>query len=158
MKALNPNLYATLTPRQRVIATLEAEARGDEQEVERLIKTCPKKTYTMNDAAYTDTMAGLASAILAVECDLLSTALICTLTVKRNFDIFDRYAQRLADVQAAWRETLEENGINPDTMAKVAPIRHPLLAYLLEKAPPPDPEAVKEQKKLTRNVFEGLGE
>ncbi len=152
MKALNANLYATLTPSQRVIATIEAEARDDQEEVQRLVRTCPKKTYSMNDAAYTDTLQSLISATVAVECDLLSAALTCVLAIKRDANLFNRCAQHMADIHAAWRETLADYGINPDSLAKAAPIRHPILDYLLENTPPPDPEAVKEQKKLLCNV------
>jgi hypothetical protein len=46
-------LYDRLRPEERVRAVLKAEARRDEQEVKRLIESCPRKTYSMADAAYT---------------------------------------------------------------------------------------------------------
>jgi len=59
MKAIKPMVYEALTPKQRVIATLEAEARDDQAEVRRLVETCPKVTYRANDERYSGTMRGI---------------------------------------------------------------------------------------------------
>ncbi len=42
-------LYDRLTPEERFRLDLEAMARGDREESERLTRTCPRKTYVMND-------------------------------------------------------------------------------------------------------------
>lgn len=49
---IKPQIYESLTPRQRVIASIEALARGDEEEKRRLVKSCPKKSYLQTDTAY----------------------------------------------------------------------------------------------------------
>ena len=42
-------LYDKLTPEERFRLDLEAMARGDREESERLTRTCPRQTYVMND-------------------------------------------------------------------------------------------------------------
>ncbi len=42
-------LYDKLTPEERFRLDLEAMARGDREESERLTRTCPRRTYVMND-------------------------------------------------------------------------------------------------------------
>ncbi len=42
-------LYDRLTPEERFRLDLEAMARGDAKESERLTRTCPRRTYVMND-------------------------------------------------------------------------------------------------------------
>jgi hypothetical protein len=47
-------LYDRFDPEERFRLTLEAMARGDEQEAKRLSGSCPLRTYTMKDVAYSD--------------------------------------------------------------------------------------------------------
>lgn len=42
-------LYDRLTPEERFRLDLEAMARGDREESQRLTRTCPRQTYVMND-------------------------------------------------------------------------------------------------------------
>lgn len=51
--------YDKFTPDERVKLTLVAIARGDEEEVGRLKRTCPKKHYLQTDIAYSDKMENL---------------------------------------------------------------------------------------------------
>ena len=44
--------YGILTPQERLILTVEAQARGDTEERGTLAVTCPKKSYLMNDYKY----------------------------------------------------------------------------------------------------------
>ena len=41
--------YDRLTPEERFQLDVLALARGDEEESERLVASCPRRTYTMND-------------------------------------------------------------------------------------------------------------
>jgi hypothetical protein len=43
------HLYDRLTPEERFRLDVLALARGDEEESERLIRTCPRRGYTMNE-------------------------------------------------------------------------------------------------------------
>ena len=45
-------LYEGLTPEERFRLDLEAMARGDISESERLVRTCPRKNYVMNDWSF----------------------------------------------------------------------------------------------------------
>jgi hypothetical protein len=63
-------LYDRFTPEERFRLTLEALARGDEQEAERLSESCPRRTYTMNDAAYGDRMRAGLQITMAICLDL----------------------------------------------------------------------------------------
>ena len=47
-------LYDRFTPEERFRLDLEAMARGDEEESRRLVDSCPRKSYTMTDIAFTD--------------------------------------------------------------------------------------------------------
>jgi hypothetical protein len=47
-------LYDRFTPEERFRLDLEAMTRGDEEESRRLVDSCPRKSYTMTDIAFTD--------------------------------------------------------------------------------------------------------
>jgi hypothetical protein len=47
-------LYDRFTPEERFRLDVEACARGDEQESRRLLERCPRRTYTMNDWAFSN--------------------------------------------------------------------------------------------------------
>ena len=52
MGGSNGQLYEQFAPQERLTLILEALARGDQAEADRLSGSCPRKTYTMRDAAY----------------------------------------------------------------------------------------------------------
>jgi hypothetical protein len=45
-------LYDRLTPEERFRLDVLAKARGDKAESEHLTRTCPKRSYTMNEVAF----------------------------------------------------------------------------------------------------------
>ena len=47
-------LLAVLEPGERAMAAILAGARGDDLQVARLVRTCPRRTYTQRDADFTD--------------------------------------------------------------------------------------------------------
>ena len=51
-------LYDRFTPDERFRLDLEAMTRGDEEESRRLVDSCPRKSYTMTDIAFTDRWLG----------------------------------------------------------------------------------------------------
>ena len=53
MRQLDP-MYEKFTPRERVALMVEALARKDYGEADRLIDTCERKRYEMADASYTE--------------------------------------------------------------------------------------------------------
>ena len=71
------NHYQHLTAEERFRLFVQAMGRKDEQELDRLDNTCPRKTYTQQDWEYTNmkmtfTVYALASALEAVRTDLLA--------------------------------------------------------------------------------------
>ncbi len=56
MKDTITKYYPNLTGQERFQLAIKATAAGNESETNRLIKTCPKKDYRMNDAAFLDRM------------------------------------------------------------------------------------------------------
>jgi hypothetical protein len=75
MNKITTSVYENLTPKQRVVASIEAESRGDAAERKRLIQTCPKVTYSQNDAKFSETMDQLLIAAAGIECELRGHAL-----------------------------------------------------------------------------------
>lgn len=144
---LKPIVYENLTIRERIIASVEALARGDMDERQRLISTCPKKTVTQTDPAYSDVMERLMFMALAVQCDLRTEAICFQFAIKLE-EPFDIFLQRMADIQAAWHQILEEYGIDPASMDKATRPPHPIVDLLMDlvNAAEPDPEKTKEYK------------
>ncbi len=67
MNNTNGKLYETFSGPERLTLVLEALARRDEGEADRLSGSCPRKTYTMRDAAYGDRL-DTAFDIMAIAC------------------------------------------------------------------------------------------
>ena len=131
--------YEALSPRQRLIAAIDAIARMDWAELDQLKTTCPLKTYRREDTAFRDVMEALLAAGMGVEVDLLGAALwffACP-----DPERCEAARQDIAAIEAAWLDLLADMGITSPT---AAPLRHPLVSVLLENAPEPDPEKVAE--------------
>jgi len=146
---INPALYETLSPRQRIIATIEAEARGDQAEVQRLVKTCPRKTYSQADAAYTDTMNALQSLCMMIQIELLQHALGFWCAVQQDHAASAVLLQRMADIQAAWAEVIKPMGLDPSYVEKAfLPPSTPILEIFLDFLPEPNPENVTPYREV----------
>ncbi len=63
-------LYDRLTPEERFRLDVLAMARGDEEESEHLTSTCPKRSYTMNEVAFTGRWHGALELTLMTLLDL----------------------------------------------------------------------------------------
>lgn len=163
---IKPQIYESLTPRQRVIASIEALARGDEEEKRRLVKSCPKKSYLRTDAAYADTMDLLICLSVAIEADLRGCALnYFFASWQEGKDGKPRTAfkqaslQNMADIIQAWRNALKNQGIDPNTMEIASRnITHFLVEWLEFEMFDPDPEQVKKfQDILEENISRSYG-
>jgi hypothetical protein len=142
---IKPRVYESLTPRQRVIATIEAEARDDDDEVRRLRNTCPKFTYRQTDAEYSQTMIRIVAFSLAVESDIRGNIIGALLAVMMDHDdALEKFLQNIANIRAAWDSVLEEMGIDPETMKKFAPPPHFANDFIYDLLPEPDERAVVE--------------
>lgn len=56
---LNDRLYERLTPKERFNIALSASARNDRQEIERIKKTCPVRSYRMYDAEFVNMITNI---------------------------------------------------------------------------------------------------
>ena len=66
--------YDRFDPDERFRLVLEAAARGDEEDIERLRDTCPREMYTAIDIAYSDRISGSLK-ITMMLCQLLAPSL-----------------------------------------------------------------------------------
>jgi len=100
--------YERLEPRERMIAAIGAAARADDQEIDRLVGSCPRHTYVETDVAFTQRMraAGYVTTALAVELGPLLRTLIVLDSVCDYLEVrSDRYinALWLAARAALWQ-------------------------------------------------------
>ena len=140
------SVYESLSPRQRIIAAMDAIARDDTAEIDRLKSTCPVKSYRQRHAAFSDTIEALFGAGLALEAHLRGEAL--------SWWADERGAallQSMATIKTAWLALLADMGITSPTAA--APPRHPLVVALLAIAPEPEAEKVAESYALLRALI-----
>jgi hypothetical protein len=152
LKALNASLYERLTPQQRIIAAIEAEARDDRAELQRLVQTCPKKSYLMSDCAFSEGVQKLMLSSMMVELDLTRLTATYVLIAWLDKGDPDKCLDDMATIQAAWEEEVSEQGIDMAAMAKAGCPRHPIVECLLGFAEPADPAAVKELRERMATV------
>ncbi len=62
--------YDALTPQERLVLLLQARARGDEREAERLLRTCPRRRYSQREVAFTIRVMMLEAIVWALHWDL----------------------------------------------------------------------------------------
>jgi hypothetical protein len=118
---IGSSVYENLTVRQRVIACIEAEARGDCDERQRLISYCPKFTYDQTDARFSGTMEKLMGLAMAVEADLRECVLKFLIIVKSEPETSGRLLQDFANIREAWKMTVRTMGIDEKIMALAGP-------------------------------------
>lgn len=155
---INSVVYENLTPRQRIIATIEAEARGDEDETRRLVKSCPKKTYMQTASEYSDMMDALISMAMAFECDLRGEIISFLIANRAGNESMGIHLQNIADLQAAWDEVLKARGINPESMKKIACPPHYALEGIMNSKLIPDsnPSGVKDYREAVESYLEKI--
>jgi hypothetical protein len=149
---IKESVYESLTPRQRVIATIEAEARGDEAEAQRLRDTCPQYTYRQADAEYSQTMIRIVAYSMAVEADIRGNAIgACMALLMDHDDALKKFLQNMANIRAAWHGVLEEMGIDPAAIKKFMPPPHIAADVLYDLLPEPDEKTVVKIAEAMRN-------
>jgi hypothetical protein len=126
-------IYEALTPAQRVIAAVAAQARDDDEELERLKVTCPKVTYRGTDDAYAGTMSRLMTLSLAVEADLRGLVIDFLLAVLREekLEVREALLVEIASIQTAFEEVLVERGISVEDMERAGARHHDSVSKLL---------------------------
>lgn len=138
MKQIELKVYRCLTPKQRVIASIEAIARGDENEERRLVRSCPRYSYTQIDLRYLGMMEALLDLALAVEADLKECVLRFLIVAKIDPEEANDFLQDFADTREAWRSTVSAMGLDEEAMALAGPPTSPVFALIEKSVPTPD--------------------
>tara|TARA_B100001989_G_C24549681_1_gene473414 strand:+ start:3314 stop:3844 length:531 start_codon:yes stop_codon:yes gene_type:complete len=173
MRTIKENIYEKLSPRQRIVANLDALARGDKDEEGKLSKTCPKYTYRMNDHSFCMRMEAIQFLALLVEHDLRSfileffmNSLFYEIVEFSNYEELAHEmrewpdaAQNMLSIKKAWHGFLEEEGIDPRVVDKAyADIEHSMTSRFLSIAFKigllPDECVVEEYKGLLRCYYD----
>jgi len=140
--------YALLTADERFRLFVAAMGRQDEQELDRLENSCPRKTYTAQDYAYTQrkmffTILSFAMAVTKLRNDLACLwALVAALAMDEEDDesakqdkalnVF-RQLMRLRDAKRnGWVAFCEQIGAEPDAI--VAPFLSDLVESIMRPA------------------------
>lgn len=153
MKKISQKVYATLTPTQRVAAYVEALARGDEDEVQRLRSSCPSVEYRRIDPCFSkrlDTLFGLA---MATEADLKESALGFFVAMRLDPKSARDYLEQFANTRHAWKTIQSTFGIDAKAMELAGPPSSPFFELIEPMLPEPDMDA---SKKLSGEVLKFL--
>jgi hypothetical protein len=110
-------LYDRLTPEERFRLSVEATARGDEEESRRLNEGCPRHSYTLNDMRFSWRWEAARDLTMAVLLDLsqhlsklrmihhLRSVLPCGSTTLARNDAYEAYSDgRKAGSHHAWQK------------------------------------------------------
>lgn len=173
MKNIKDNVYKKLTSDQRIIASIDAMARGDNDEKLHLSKTCPKYNYTMNDHRFCGKLEALQDLTVVIENDMRGCILAFFLdglleeTCSANdlkslaikIELFPELVEDLLGIRKAWHEFLLEEGIQPEIMEfAYADLRHFLTEWFIrigEKLElEPSEYATKTFKKWLRDYYD----
>lgn len=173
MKTIKPIIYENLTPRQRIIAFIGAQAREDKNEETRLVKTCPQFNYTMNDHRFCEKLKAIQHLALVVEHDLrscildfLGDGLFYEIREFRDFEDLVRgirewpeSAQEMLNIKKAWHGFLEEEGLDPRAVDHIyADFEHSLttrfITIAVKLGVSPDEHVVEKYKDFLRRYYD----
>jgi translation elongation factor EF-G len=89
-------------------------------------------------------METLMHVTLGVEYELQRNALGFMSGLYLDYGVTDKFLQNIADIQAAWHETLGGMGINPETMRKATSLVPMVIDAVEELLPEPEPDNVSK--------------
>lgn len=152
-------LYDTITPQERLVLTVEAQARGDTEDSDRLMKSCPRKRYIMNDANFSMAFSRLrtfALTNLANSYQALARAnLAIGVVVSGRDEMWALYAfHKVSQLsfQEAWKRFCDSIGLDGDKV---------FAAFGLDVADlqrPPLDEGIVADEGAVAVLFEGMKE
>jgi len=132
MKKISDKLYSSLNNRQRFVACWEAIARGDDIELNRLVESTPRFSYSAADNALRDSWNGILAVSLALEVDMRGFALTWQMAHQAGeTEIAESSLRKLKTVDAWWNDTLRKMGLSAKAIKKARPDSHPLVEFLL---------------------------
>ena len=144
MKKIALSVYENLSSNQRVIACIEALARGDEKEMDILLSSCPKLIYSQPDAQFLEVMENLMGLAMAVEADLKEFLLRYFVSIRCEIGTSCKHLQDFADCREAWNMTLDVMGIDKRAMALAGPPTSPVFEFFEILFPEPDGKKTEE--------------
>ena len=125
-------LYSSLNNRQRFVACWEAIARGDDVELDRLIESTPRFSYSAADTALRDSWDGILAVGLALEVDMRGFALTWLLAHQAGETKTAEFSLRkLKTVDEWWNDRLRKMGLSTKAIKRARPNSHPLVEVLL---------------------------
>jgi hypothetical protein len=167
--------YTKFSPGERIALFWEAMGRADHAEADRLIDTCPEKTYRMQDLAYFEGVRAIhyccIHALLMIEqaagkmLSSMGLALWTLDTTKTDVsDLVDKACEayalargRLLGYWEAWCDFCEGVGVDPEAVMRASwsgvPkwITEPLVFPEVDELIEPDPEAKASALDLFRH-------
>lgn len=138
MKQISSSTYRNLPPNARIVAYLEAVARGDELEARRLVSSCPKVACRQTDPRFANKMAGMMKLAMAVQADLKESALCFFVSLRIDPHNSTAHLQDFADIRQAWAKTLKALGVSNESMARAGPPTSPVFSLLEDLLPEPE--------------------
>jgi len=177
MKKIKTTTYESLNPEQRLVATIEASGRGDDDEVQRLFSTCPRKTYTQTDAAFANKHLLVVTVAMAIELELASIALSAFMSIfhqSENFKAKIKKTKRFEDMKAEEMHQLaamleaiaamdaaaarwfEAKGISRENWIKFRPKRHLVVDFWANLAPEPSEDDVQHVLEQFAEIEQGI--
>jgi hypothetical protein len=156
MKNLSDKYYQALEAHERVVLSVEAESRGDDEELHRIRDTAPKKTYQQLEHEYVDTMMQIYTVSIAIEHDMLSNAL----TFAWAFGSKDsqlqvaakRALQAIANLEAGRKRIFANLGVSEEAADAYGPERHPVLEHLIGVVPEPNTDHDSDIDRLMQTL------
>jgi hypothetical protein len=114
MRNLADKYYAALTPSERVGAAIEAAARDDTLEIQRLRETCPRGLYRQTDPIFSDSMEQLSSLCVAVRHDQMVQVARYLIGRQHDRELAQDALQSLASLEAGLKDIFDELGVAGD--------------------------------------------
>lgn len=151
--------YDMLTPQERLVLTVEAQARGDTAESDRLMKGCPRKRYIMNDVNFsmafsrlrTFALTSLASSYQALAKANMAIGVIVS-GRDEMWELYAFYKVNQLSFQEAWKRFCNSIGLDGDKV---------FAAFGLDVADlqqPPLDESIVADEEAVAILFEGMRE
>ncbi|MDP2828114.1 MAG: hypothetical protein Q8O37_05865 [Sulfuricellaceae bacterium] len=114
--------YDKLTPQERLALTVEAMARGDTEESDRLLESCPKQIYRINDPEFSWRFARLISLALMNLVDSYQTlakanralAAYARSPDDERMESYFHYKTEQFSIQEAWKRFCDSLGLDDD--------------------------------------------
>ena len=170
-------MYEKFTATERVALMVDALARQDYVEADRIVDTCERKRYMATDAAYTQRFMGLHTlalfgrVMIMEEYAKASTALAMSISLSEKtaqeakvkrldwIQMLEDADRRIVGVWNAWQELCDKAGVDAQKAMSMgwAPIpgyfKDGLLAFVVPgKVPRPEPDA--EAYESAKSLFD----